>query len=315
MRGLIPAALLCAVLLPSPTHASPTTNYPIMKQPVTGPASAIESYAQAFRDRSPEGIGAVLTADYRFHSTGAQWSWFLDGNARESEMQVVRNLLLGLKRDGNVILPPPLEVSMSVDGVRDNVDPEHPDSTQQYRVLTVSQLGFRVVERDSNVFLNKPSMHVMHVVRGDAAVLVDGQIADPDRWYIRRWIEDITALNAGLREKKGDCGEEPGEPTRTPGAASTPSPPTPGVLGVRALTNPACAALRVQCDLPGRENARVQVYDVSGRMVNERRLDSPTPGTVAVDAGAGAQIMPGLYWVRVVQAKRPPAVRMVVVAR
>jgi hypothetical protein len=38
-------------------------------------------------------------------------------------------------------------------------------------------------------------------------------------------------------------------------------------------------------------------------------------GNVKVDAGAGAHLIPGVYWVRLGQAKRKPSTRMVVVGR
>ncbi len=314
MRSARSIAIQCALIaLPLASHANPISDYPNTKQPVTGPAAAIEAYAQAFRDRDSAGIGAVLTADYTFHSMALDLKTFTEGSTRAAEMRVADNLLNGLKRDGQVVFPPPQSVSMTVDGVSDNIDPEHADSTAQYRVLTVRQFGFTIVRDSARVLRSAPTMHVIHVVRGDAAHLVAGQVADPGRWYIRRWFEDVRGVNAQLRERKGDCGEAPAAAPRV--APTTSAPLTPGSLGVRSLTNPACAAMRVQCELPGHETAKVQVYDLSGRLVNERVLNAPEPGTVSVDAGAGAQILPGVYWVRLVQAKRAPGVRMVVVAR
>jgi len=312
MRGSRFIAALCALLLPALAHANPVSDYPNTKQPVTGPASAIEAYAQAFRDRNSAGIDAVLTADYTFHGMTMDFKEYTYGNARQNELETVDNMLNGLKRDGVVIFPPPQSVAITVDGVRDNIDPEHADSTEQYRVLTVTRLGFKIVKDSSVTFNSSPSVHMIQVVRGDVAQLIPGQTADPNRWYIRRWFEDIRGLNARLGEKKGECGEEP---SPEPDMAAAGLPQLPSVLGVRALTNPACAAMRLQLELPGREDAKVQVYDVSGRLVNERKLRAPEAGTHSIDAGAGAQILPGVYWVRVEQAKRRPGVRMVVVAR
>lgn len=311
MRGLRVIAALCALLLPALTRANPVSDYPNTKQPVTGPASAIEAYAQAFRDRNSAGIDAVLTADYTFHGMTLDFKQYAFGSVRKNEIETVNNIFHGLTHEGVVIFPPPLSVSMTVDGVRDNIDPEHADSTEQYRMLTVTRLGFKIVKDSSVTFDSAPSVHMIQVVRGDVAQLMPGQTADAKRWYIRRWFEDIRGLNARLGEKKGECGDEPAAESGTPSSLPT----LPNVLGVRALTNPACAAMRVQLELPGHEDARVQVYDVSGRLVNERKLRAPEPGMQSIDAGAGAQILPGVYWVRVEQAKRRPGVRMVVVAR
>jgi hypothetical protein len=315
--ALTTLALLCATA----ALAAPT-NYPPANQPLAGPPRAIEDLAQGFRDRSPDEIGAVLTADYTFHSAGMDLSLFTQGNARAAEMDVVRNMLLGVKRGDKYVMQPAERVDLVVDGVSEQIDPEHPDSTQHYRVLTVRH--FEMVlhmpgspdmpgGHDMNTALAGQT-HVFQVVRGDAAVRVDGQSADPSRWYVRRWLEDVSGVRDALNERKGECGDEPAAEPAAPSAAN-PTPAVPGVLAIHALTNPACRALQVRCDLPGAERAKVQVYDVSGRLMNERDVAVTGPGTITVEAGAGARLTPGVYWVRLMQAKRTPDTRMVVVAR
>src|SRR5262249_51787915 len=99
-----------------------------------------------------------------------------------------------------------------------------------------------------------------------------------------------------------------------PRSATAGGPAVPVMLAVRPLTNPACAKLDVRCDLPGLEPARVEVYDVSGRRVNQREVAVASAGTMTIEAGHGAKLYPGIYWVRVAQGLRRPATRMVVVA-
>ncbi len=289
-----------------------STSIPPSNQPLSGPTAAIEDLARAYRAMSVDGIEAVLTADYRFHAQRNGPLGFTFGASREDEIQVIRHMLVGTPGDSRAGMARADSVGMSFDGVTQGVDPEHPDSTQNYQVLVVTraQWGLRMV--DGRRMWNTPSLHVFHVVRGDAAVLVAGQTADPERWYIRRWLEDVSGLRKSLGAQKGECGEQlPVADAIT--AARTPA--MPGMLGVRALTNPACAALRVSCDLPGGEPARVDVYDVSGRLVNSRQLVVKGPGNVTVDAGTGTRLLPGVYWVRLAQAARTPSTRMVVVAR
>ncbi|HEU5322294.1 MAG TPA: hypothetical protein VFX28_15930, partial [Methylomirabilota bacterium] len=168
---------------------------------------------------------------------------------------------------------------------------------------------------DGQVMQVPPSVHVLHVVRGDAAVRVAGQPADSTRWYIRRWLNDVSAVAGALRERDGGCGEQDPAPPPTVSPASAPSPGVPTALAIRPLMNPACAELVVTCELPGREPARVEVYDVSGRLVNRRDVRVEGAGIVRVEAGKGARILPGIYWVRLGQAARRPSTSMVVVAR
>ena len=322
MRTLLMICLaLIAVALDAAQAFARTTSIPPANQPLVGPARALEELAQGYRDRSPDAIGMVLTADYRFHGMtmdGTPWdmSRFTTGSARDAEMGAVRGLLLGVQRAGQITMPPASRVTLVVDGVSEQVDPEHADSTQHYRVLTVRRFEMIVYLPDSlKLETNLPGqVHVFHVVRGDAAVRVDQQPADPERWYIRRWIENISGVRAALAERKGECGDEPA-PSTSDHATPEQTPSLAGALAIHPLTNPACSALKVSCDLPGSERAKVQVFDVSGRLMNERNIEVSRPGNFTIDAGAGANLTPGVYWVRLAQAKRAPQARMVVVAR
>ena len=75
------------------------------------------------------------------------------------------------------------------------------------------------------------------------------------------------------------------------------------------------ALLSMTCDLPGNEPAKVEVYDVSGRRVHQREVPVANAGAMTIDAGRGAKILPGVYWVRLSQAARKPSTQMVVVSR
>ncbi len=317
MRGRRIATIVLSLFLTGAARANPSTSIPPANQPLSGPQAALENLAQAYRNLSVVGIDAMLTNDYRFHAVdgGQPLAGFTAGSSRADEMRTVRSMLGGVTHAGKVVMGKADSVGMSFDGISQGVDPEHADSTQQYEVLTVTRAQWGIRMSNGVRMWNQPSLHVFHVVRGDAAVLVPGQTANPDRWYIRRWLEDVSGLRKALNEKKGDCGEhEPG--TEPVVAAGVPvSPGIPAMLGIRALTNPACGLLRLSCDLPGSEPAHVDVYDVSGRLVNTRPIVAKAAGNVTVDAGAGVHLLPGIYWVRLGQAARKPSTRMVVVAR
>lgn len=314
MRGRRFAAILLALSLIGAARSTPT-NYPSANQPVSGPEAALEDLAKAYRSMSVAGIDAVLTNDYVFHGMTDTLGLFTVGWPRDRELRVVRGMIEGVSHDGGVSMPKADSVGMAFDGISPGVDPEHPDSTQQYQVLTVTRAQWGIRLGNGLRLLCVPGLHVFHVVRGDAAVLAPGQSPDPARWYIRRWLEDVSGLRKALGEHKGPCGD--GDPPTEPvAAAGFPASATvPTTLGIRPLVNPACALLSVSCDLPGSETARVEVYDVSGRLVNTRQVAVKAAGNVKVDAGAGAHLIPGVYWVRLGQAKRKPSTRMVVVGR
>src|SRR5262245_765889 len=294
--------------------ARPSTSVPPVNQPLVGPQAALERYAESFRDRSPDGISAVLTSDYRFHTVGDSLERFSFGSDRETEIGVVRNLLLGIKKNGVTVVPPPDSVSLWFDGISEGIDPEHPDSSQFYETLTVKRANLHIKLANGDHIYSDNTTHVFHVVRGDVAQLEPGQSAKADAWYIRRWLEDVSAVRAALAERQGGCGEEP-SPTAGPSSTARTPVTAPTMLAVHALTNPACSKLEVACDLPGKEPAHVEVYDVSGRRVNQRDVQVANAGTMTIEAGRGAKIEPGVYWVRLGQGLRPPTTRMVVVAK
>jgi hypothetical protein len=282
-----------------------------VNQPLKGPQTALEQYAEAWRNRSSDELGAVLAADYTAHSYDNDFREFVDGSARQTEMAFAEHLLRGVVRDGHQVTPPADTVQLYVDGVSENPDPEHPDSSDCYRVLVVRRFQMHLVAGKIVYNTNSP-LNIFHVVRADAAILADGQAATPDRWYIRRFIEDVRGVDRALADRPGNCGEEP--PPSAPAAAHA-NLPHPLALAIHALTNPACATLELRCDLPTADPAQVEVYDVTGRLVNHREVRVAAPGVMTIAAGEGASLLPGAYWVRLRQADRPAITRMVVVAK
>ena len=288
-----------------------------------GPITAVQSLARAYSGKSIGDYAALLTADYRFHfnsNRAIDARVFVDGFTREQELKSASGLFHGVARDGQVRMPAAESITASLDGLSESPDPEHGDSTTHYRVVATRRLrlGMRLAGGDS-ISLS-PALHVFHLVRGDAAVRAEGQLADPGRWYVRRWLENVEGLAIALAENRGPCGEpapRPGAPARSEGQGSAASKPPriPVDLAIYPLGNPACPTVDLTCDLPGSEPARLEVFDVMGRLMNRRDLPGAEPGAVKVQAGAGARIVPGVYWVRLSQGARRPATQMVVVAR
>ena len=309
-----PRLFLPLIVVASAAAASQSTSVPPVNQPPLGTEAALDRLANAYRDRSPAAVIANLAADYRFHSRGDSLLDYTSGASREDEARIIEGMLHGVIHGADTLVAPADSVGMILDGISEGVDPEHPDSTLHYEILIVRrfEMGFRTT-RGGRFVIGGP-LNVFHVVRGDAAVLGPGQPADSTRWYIRRWLEDVSAVNADLSGREGGCGEA-APPTPGPRSAGAHSPALPTVLAVHALTNPACSKLEVRCDLPGLEPARLQVYDVSGRLLNQRDVAVAAAGTMTIEAGRGAAIGPGVYWVRIGQGLRTPVTRMVVVAR
>jgi len=298
--------------LASVALANPSTSVPPVNQEVSGPESALDALVKGYRRLRPDDVIRVFTADYRFHSTGVDLTSFTAGFGREEEAGSVRAMLMGVIKNGDTLMAPVDSVGMVLDGIRECVDPEHPDSSLHYCVLMVGRFKFGLRTTKGVRLDNSSSVHAFHVVRGDAALLVPGQVADDRHWYIRRWLENVAGVRDSLGRQEGDCGESA---TAKPRSAASSLPGGPTALAIRPLSGPACPTLAVTCDLPGVEAARIEVYDVSGRRLNKLEVPISGPGTITVEAGRGARLQPGVYWVRLGQSTRPPTTRMVVVAK
>ena len=271
------------------------------------PIDALKQLEQAYATKSIELLSSSFTDDYRFHSVVMELAGYVVGTDRQSEIRVAKNLFAGRLFGKGEPRPEAMRLELTCGDVTEGPDPEHTDSTAHYRVLVSNQFSMRVLKDGKELMSVPKSQHVFHVVRGDAAVLVSSQQADSSKWYIRRWLENTSGVQTALAESKGDCGEG--------ASAGTKLTPGPGVLGVRALNNPACPALEVMCDVPGTEPVHVDVFDVTGRLANQREIAVKHAGALKVEAGAGASLTPGVYWVRLRQAKLKPSTRMVVVAK
>ena len=256
------------------------------------PTGAIREYARAFSERSVEQESVERC--------------FPNGIDRATEMSVITGLIRGVRRGDSLLAPPVRDVRVKAEGMTEADDPEHPDSTEHYRLVVIERFQFDIVAEGDTEFRNDASLHVVHLVRGDAAVLVPGQPADARHWYIRRWLEDVNGLAAALGKVEGDC--EQADSALASRALATLA------LSIHPLGNPACPALDIACDLPAAGPARLEVFDVMGRRLRQRDFDVAAPGTMKLQAGGGVRLTPGAYWVRLSQASRH-STRMIVVAR
>jgi hypothetical protein len=287
------------------------------------PEAALHALGQAYADRSLDALGALFSADFRFHTNDPKVATALPVViSRDQELEVAAGMFHGRSRPGQPTYPPADSIAMIFGGLTQGVDPEHPDSTDHYRVIAAQHFALTIHLPGDQIYRVGETLQVFHLVRGDAAVLLPGQPADSTRWYIRHWFEDMDRLAVALSQVKGDCGVPEGSAvpadTTSGRAASTPPalPATPAALAlsIHPLGNPACPTLDIRCDLPRAGPADLDVFDVMGRRVNHVDVAAGTPGTRKIQAGAGAALQPGAYWIRLTQAGTNDT-RMVVVAR
>jgi hypothetical protein len=68
------------------------------------------------------------------------------------------------------------------------------------------------------------------------------------------------------------------------------------------LPNPNRGDLRVSFSLASAAPARLELFDVTGRLRRRLEVGPLGPGEHSVDLGAGLDVGPGIYWVRLEQA-------------
>ena len=98
-----------------------------------------------------------------------------------------------------------------------------------------------------------------------------------------------------------------GEPvTAVPGRVPKPS------LSLRARSNPALGPIEVEFTLAGTADAHVELMDVSGRVLESRRLaqTDATRGRTALSPRS--PLRPGVYFVRLEQGARRASTRVAV---
>jgi hypothetical protein len=306
---LVAAVAALALLAAGAATAAPDTTG------ARAPGDVVRCVVGAYDHCALDELDAVLSADFQFDLA----IYFPEGLANRSggtraqELKLAKRLMGYSSYYRKSHQADRYGAFVTAGAIEEGIDPEHPDSTCQYRLLVVHDFLIHFVRpADYNMppgfaidYLR--GLQVLHVVRGDAAVCLPGQPADSTRWYLRRWLQDPDALTIALSKVAGECtgGAEANEPL--------PAAPTP--LALRAIGVPLCPTLKVLCDLPGSEPAVLEVYDIQGRRLAQRNVTPQSPGSVLVEAGGGQRFTPGAYWVRLAQGRRAPVTRLVMVAR
>lgn len=98
-----------------------------------------------------------------------------------------------------------------------------------------------------------------------------------------------------------------------PAASAAVGDPVPIAFGIQALTpNPARGPFTVSFALAGGAAARVELFDLAGRCVATRAIESPRSGVQALTLHADRPLASGVYHVRLTQGARRATARAVV---
>jgi hypothetical protein len=309
--------MLLVMSAPAPVLAAKTSGHPAPPQPgaqgkpfvpPTTPKRAVEALSRAYSNRSMRAFEGLLAADYRFHFSDGDSAGvgYVNGLSRDAGVRSAGGLFEGWGAGEDGAIEQADRIVVTVGEMEEGPDPEHPDSLSHYRVVIAHHMSFEMYFTASDTLMNLPADQIFFLVRGDVALRVPGQPGLSNRWYIRRWLENVRQLEATLSVADGQC-----EETTTAGM-----PTLALALGMRALDSPLCSTLKLACDLPGSEPATLEVFDVAGRRMAKRELLPTAAGsTLQVEAGSGMRFAPGAYFLRLTQGNRAPSRKMVLVAR
>jgi hypothetical protein len=140
----------------------------------------------------------LLTDDFRFHFSLASdpllAAAYGDNWKRADEIDALTHLFHGFRNADSDTIPGANSIALSLIGVQYGNDPDHPDSTAQYRKVVITTLdgSIEVPNPPSEPIVHHISgRHELYLVRGDAAALSPGAARNTTHWYLRRW-EDLS---------------------------------------------------------------------------------------------------------------------------
>jgi hypothetical protein len=246
------------------------------------PVNAVKMLFVSIATQDTAALARVLAADYRFTAAGgALGPRFPNGLDRLAQM------------DSMTRLPPAQNLAILC---------EFPDSVSAHAAAPaqtrarVECVGRRwLLTDDEQVFNRDRTPCALVVTRGDAARLTAGQVADRGRWYVTAWHMGAATDSGALANPPGI--DAPGSPPLT--------------LRARRLSPLGEWPVTFELTLPFPTPAYIQVFDLAGRQVFERRLAAGSPGIRPFEFEAG-NVSQGMYWLQINQNGREAVERFVI---
>jgi len=178
----------------------PSDGLPSGTPQADSPAHLAQRLEATWENKVEAQYALLLSDDFRYHFSLASDPVLVDRYGdnwkRADEVTALTHLFHGFTNTQGTPIPAASRIDMTLTGVQVGNDPDHPDSTAQYQTMAVTDLGMQI-EVPGNpdpVLYNISSRQELYLVRGDAAVLPAGAVADTTRWYVRRW-KDLSTSN------------------------------------------------------------------------------------------------------------------------
>jgi hypothetical protein len=153
------------------------------------PLGLVRRFQAAYEARDLDGYASLFAADYRFYPSDPEVQARFPVWTRVDEIQSADHLFHGFVDAHGVYRAKATKISLDLSPGQDRVDPDHADSSAYYRCYVVPSVTLQIWTASGDYFIERQE-HDFYVVRGDAAVLTEGQDGSPDSWYIRKWVEN-----------------------------------------------------------------------------------------------------------------------------
>ena len=135
----------------------------------------------------------LLTDDFKYKFSAASDPVLVDlypNWSKVDEVASITHLFDGFENSEGTTIQGASHIDLTLTGVQQVQDIDHADSTAQYQKIVVTALDGTIEVPQAGTdpaFYNISARHEYYLVRGDAAVLSPGAIADTTHWYLRRW--------------------------------------------------------------------------------------------------------------------------------
>jgi hypothetical protein len=153
------------------------------------PVGLMHEFQDAYQSRDLDRYASLFTADYRFYPSDPEVAQRYPVWTRTDEIQSADHLFHGFTDAHGVYRARATKISVDLSPWQDRADPDHPDSTAYYRCYVVPSVTLQIWTASGDYFVERQE-HDFYVVRGDAAVLAQGEDPSADAWYIRKWVEN-----------------------------------------------------------------------------------------------------------------------------
>jgi hypothetical protein len=154
------------------------------------PRGAVLRLLRAYCQRDLEAYAGLLTEDFRFETLDPQLAALIPGGLdREDEVLSARHLFFGGESRDGVKHEPVRGIQIRAHGVHVTGDPDVLGDPERHRVVLVDSLRVEIGVESPTWLMVQNGCDEFHMVRGDVAFCAEGERADADHWFVRRWIE------------------------------------------------------------------------------------------------------------------------------